>query len=142
MYVQVYILSYRLLTYRTHQGISFDTNTSFAPYKILVIILGALAIAVGVAVLIWMPDSPVHAKFLTEEEKIAAIERVRDDQGGTENKKLKKEQVLEALTDLRTWLIVLSTLVSTLVSLFSPLSYGADTFLASIPNGGLSNCEL
>lgn len=142
MYVQVYILSYRLLTYRRHQGISFDTNTSFAPYKILVIILGALAIAVGVAVLIWMPDSPVHAKFLTEEEKIAAIERVRDDQGGTENKKLKKEQVIEALTDLRTWLIVLSTLVSTLISLFSPLSYGIDTFLASIPNGGLSNCEL
>ena len=94
------------------QGISFDTSTSFRPYKILVIVLGALAVAVGIAVLVWMPDSPVHAKFLTEEEKIAAIERVRDDQGGTENKKLKRAQVIEALTDVRTWLIVISTLVS------------------------------
>lgn len=101
-----------LQSYALRQGISFDTSTSFRPYKILVIVLGALAVAVGIAVLVWMPDSPVHAKFLTEEEKIAAIERVRDDQGGTENKKLKRAQVIEALTDVRTWLIVISTLVS------------------------------
>lgn len=59
-----------------------------------------------------MPDSPVHAPFLSQEERIAALERVRDDQGGTENGKLKKAQVVEALQDVRTWLIVLSTLVS------------------------------
>jgi hypothetical protein len=67
---------------------------------------------VGIAVLIWMPDSPVHAKFLEKEERIAAIERVRDDQGGTESKTLKKDQVIEALMDVRTWLIVISTLLS------------------------------
>lgn len=94
------------------QGISFDTRTNFAPYKILYIVFGGLAIAVGVAVLIWMPDSPVHARMLTQEERIAAIERVRDDQGGTENKRVKKAQIIEALLDIRTWLIVISTLVS------------------------------
>jgi ACS family allantoate permease-like MFS transporter len=61
---------------------------------------------------IWLPDSPVHAKFLTKEERIAALERVRDDSGGTENKTLKKYQVIEAMTDIRTWLIVLTTLLS------------------------------
>ena len=74
--------------------------------------LGALAIAVGVAVLLFMPDSPAHARFLTKEERIAAIERIRDQQSGTENKRLKKEQVVEALLDIRTWLIVLATLLS------------------------------
>lgn len=74
--------------------------------------LGGLAIVVGICVLIWLPDSPVHANFLTKEERIAALERVRDDQGGTENKKLKKEQVIEALTDVRTWLVVLTTMMS------------------------------
>lgn len=59
-----------------------------------------------------MPDSPVHAKMLTHEERIAAIERVRDDQGGTENRRFKKAQVYEALSDVRTWLIVLSTFLS------------------------------
>ncbi|KAF8885604.1 major facilitator superfamily domain-containing protein [Infundibulicybe gibba] len=65
--------------------------------------------------------SPVHARFLTKEERIAALERVRDDQGGTENKTLKKGQLIEAMTDIRTWLIVLTTLMT------------------SIPNGGLGN---
>ncbi|KAF7352856.1 MFS general substrate transporter [Mycena venus] len=102
-------------------GISFYTGTRLAPYKIIYILLGGLAIVVGICVLIWLPDSPVHAKFLTKEERIAALERVRDDQGGTENHKIKKDQIFEALLDIRTWLIVLTTL------------------LCSIPNGGLSN---
>lgn len=59
-----------------------------------------------------MPDSPVHAQLLTKEEKIAALERVRNDQGGTENKKLKPAQVKEVLLDVRTWLVVLTTMLS------------------------------
>lgn len=50
--------------------------------------------------------------MLTKEERIAALERVRNDQGGTENKKFKKDQVIEALADPRTWLVVLSTILS------------------------------
>lgn len=86
------------------------------------LLLGGLAILVGAAVLLWMPDSPVYAARLTPEERVAVLERVRDDQGGTENKTLKRAQVVEAVCDLRTWLIVLSTLMT------------------SIPNGALSNC--
>ena len=94
------------------QGISFDSHVAFASYRILFLMLGGLAVVVGIAVLIWMPDSPVRATMLTREERIAALERVRDDQVGTENKTIKKAQIIEALTDIRTWLIVLSTLVS------------------------------
>ncbi|PSS29766.1 hypothetical protein PHLCEN_2v2914 [Hermanssonia centrifuga] len=93
-------------------GISFDSRAGLAPYKILYLLCGALAIAVGVSVLIWLPDSPLYARFLSPEERIVAVERVRDDQGGTENKRLKKEQLKEALLDIRTWIIVLSTLIS------------------------------
>ncbi|KAI0321878.1 MFS general substrate transporter [Amylostereum chailletii] len=102
-------------------GVSFYDGRRIAPYKIIYLLLGALAILVGVCVLIWMPGSPVHAQLLTKEERIAALERVRDDQGGTENKKFKWEQVKEALLDVRTWLIVLTTMMT------------------SIPNGALSN---
>ena len=93
-------------------GISFDDGKHIAPYKIIYLLLGGLAILVGLCVLIWLPDSPVHARMLTKEERIAALERVRDDQGGTENKRWKKDQIIEAVTDGRTWLIVLSTLMS------------------------------
>ncbi|GJJ08032.1 hypothetical protein Clacol_002239 [Clathrus columnatus] len=102
-------------------GISFSDSTTLPPYKIMYVILGGLAIVLGICILIWLPDSPVHARFLTKEERIAALERVRDDQGGTENKQFKKEQVWEALTDIRTWLIVVSTLTM------------------SIPSGGLGS---
>ena len=70
-----------------------------------------MAILVGLSVLLWMPDSPVHARFLSREEQVMAVERVRDDQGGTENKRIKVQQVAEALTDVRTWLIVLMTIM-------------------------------
>jgi hypothetical protein len=89
-----------------------------------------------------MPDSPVHAKFLTKEERIAALERVRDDQGGTENKKIKKDQIFEAFMDPRTWLIVLTTLMSMfswIEMLAAPHYFCSPS--ASIPNGALSNCE-
>ncbi|KAI0352703.1 MFS general substrate transporter [Trametes cingulata] len=102
-------------------GISFIPDRGFAPFKIIYLLLGAMAIAVGTAVLLWMPDSPANARFLSQEERIAAIERIRDGQCGTENKRLKREQVVEALLDVRTWLIVLATL------------------LTNIPNGGLAN---
>jgi ACS family allantoate permease-like MFS transporter len=94
------------------QGISFYSGKAIPPYKIVYILLGALAVVIGIIVLIWLPDSPVNASMLTKQERIAALERVRNDQGGTENKKFKKDQVIEALTDIRTWLVVLSTVLS------------------------------
>lgn len=93
-------------------GISFDSGRLLAPYKIIYLLLGGLAIIVGICVVLWLPDSPVHARLLTKEERIACLERVRDDQGGTENKRLKKDQVVEALLDVRTWLIALTTVLS------------------------------
>ncbi|KZT53853.1 MFS general substrate transporter [Calocera cornea HHB12733] len=78
-----------------------------AQWKLLYIILGALAISCGIWVVLALPDSPVTAKFLTEEEKIAALERVRLDQAGTHNKHIKKYQIIEAFKDIRTWIMFL-----------------------------------
>ncbi|EKM59830.1 uncharacterized protein PHACADRAFT_250561 [Phanerochaete carnosa HHB-10118-sp] len=102
-------------------GISFYSGKAIAPYKIVYLLLGGLAILVGIAVILWLPDSPVHARLLSKEERIAVLERVREDQSGTTNKRWKKDQIIEAVTDIRTWLIVLSTMMT------------------SIPNGALSN---
>ncbi|KAK7056443.1 hypothetical protein VNI00_002998 [Paramarasmius palmivorus] len=93
-------------------GVAHYDGRDIAPWRIIYILLGGLAVLVGVCVLIWMPDSPMQARFLTQEERVAAIERIRNDQGGVANKELKREQVWEALTDIRTWLIVLTTLLT------------------------------
>jgi len=91
------------------KGISFYDGHRIVSWKIIYILLGGLAIVVGIGVLIWLPDSPLHAHFLTHEERTAVLERVRDDQVGIENKVLKSYQIKEAFLDIRTWLIVLAT---------------------------------
>ncbi|KAK4684969.1 hypothetical protein P7C73_g5191, partial [Tremellales sp. Uapishka_1] len=45
----------------------------------------------------------MSAYFLTKEEKIIAIERLRNQSTGIENKTWKKEQFIEALTDWKPW---------------------------------------
>ncbi|EKM59641.1 uncharacterized protein PHACADRAFT_192018 [Phanerochaete carnosa HHB-10118-sp] len=102
-------------------GISFDINAKIAPYKIMYLLTGGLAVMVGIAVVLWMPDSPLHALFLSRKERVIAVERIRDDQGGTENKTIKKHQVIEAFSDIRSWMIVLLTIMT------------------AIPNGSLSS---
>jgi len=133
-------------------GVSFSDNPHIAPYKIIYILLGGLAIFVGLAVVTWMPDSPMTARFLTEEERIACLERVRNDQGGVANKSIKKEQIIEAFTDIRTWLIVLSLMLTNIpngLSSFSNLvieGFGytsRQTLILSTPVGAVESiCTL
>jgi hypothetical protein len=51
-----------------------------------------------------LPDSPTTARFLTLEEKILVVERLRANNTGTETKRWKWEQVRECLLDPKTWL--------------------------------------
>ena len=87
-------------------GVTFYEG-SIAPWKLLYLILGALAVANGIIVVIYLPDSPMTARFLSKEEKIAALERVRLDQAGTHNKQIKKSQIVETFKDIRTWIMFL-----------------------------------
>lgn len=101
-------------------GVSF-ANTKFASWRIFYIAIGALTVVMGALVAFLLPDSPVKAKRFTDAEKVAALLRVKDNQSGTQNAHLKKEQIWETFRDIRVWLVCLSTLLS------------------SIPNGGISN---
>lgn len=84
-------------------------------------ITGAMTCAWSIIVGLFLPDNPVKAKFLSERQKAIAIDRVRADQTGIENKTWKRDQMIEAFTDPKTWLMVLFNL------------------WISIPNGGLTN---
>jgi MFS transporter, ACS family, allantoate permease len=84
-------------------------------------ITGAMTIVWACVVGIFLPDSPVKAKFVTEREKAIVIDRLRGDQTGIENKQFKWDQVVEAFTDPKTWLMFFFHI------------------MISIPNGGLTN---
>lgn len=85
-------------------GVTFY-NGSIAPWKLLYLILGTLAICNGIIVVLFLPDSPTTARFLSDEERIAALERVRLDQAGTHNKQIKRYQIVETFKDVRTWVM-------------------------------------
>jgi hypothetical protein len=40
----------------------------------------------------FFPDSPTTARFLTPEERVLAVERIKINQTGVENKHFKKQQ--------------------------------------------------
>jgi ACS family allantoate permease-like MFS transporter len=101
-------------------GVSYSTSR-FATWRIFYLAIGAITVVIGFLVTVFLPDSPVRAKRFTDAEKVAAILRVKDNQSGTQNARIKKSQVLETFKDVRVWLVCLSTL------------------LTSIPNGGISN---
>lgn len=87
-------------------------DTDFAVWRIFFLILGAITIATGVLLCIFLPDSPVRARRFTDAEKVAALLRNRDNFTGTQNSKIKKDQVYEALRDGRVWFVALIALLN------------------------------
>lgn len=90
-------------------------------WKLVFIISGVLTISLGLMILLHMPDTPAKAWFLTDEDKKYLVERIRENQQGFGNKHFKKDQFIEALTDVNTWIIAVFSIAS------------------NIPNGGITN---
>jgi MFS transporter, ACS family, DAL5 transporter family protein len=67
---------------------------------------GVMTIAVGLLVLLFLPDNPMNSR-LSQREKIHAIERIRANKTGIENKRFDRNQMIEALLDPHVLLIVI-----------------------------------
>lgn len=64
-----------------------------------------------------LPDSPATCRWFSDREKYIAIERLRANQDSIKSSHINTKQILEALLDVRVWLIVVIT------------------FLVLVPNG-------
>ncbi|KDQ58426.1 hypothetical protein JAAARDRAFT_176361 [Jaapia argillacea MUCL 33604] len=80
----------------------------------LMLISVFLSLIIFVLFILFFPDNPTTAKFLTEEEKLKVVKRVQGNQNGIETKVWKKKQFIEALTDPKTWLLFLFAAVADL----------------------------
>jgi len=85
------------------------------------LVTGILTATIGVIFLFIMPDNQLNARWLTKEERVLAVERVRVNQQGIGNKHFKMYQLKEALLDPLTW------------------AFAFYACAADIPNGGISN---
>ena len=95
------LVSYGFLHYtNSHPDVRFKS------WQILFLMWGLITISVGILVITFLPDNPMKSR-LSNDEKLFIIERVRGNQTGIENKKLKGKQVKEVLCDFKTWLLSL-----------------------------------
>ncbi|OTA08250.1 hypothetical protein A9Z42_0091930 [Trichoderma parareesei] len=120
-------------------------DSHLKPYQIIFLFFGVVTVAVSGAMFFWMPDSPTEAKFLSDEDKILAIERLRNNQMGVMSREWRYAHFFEALRDLKTWLWVIMifciSVPSNGISTFGPLiikSFVTDpyrTILFNVPVG-------
>ncbi|GLI75187.1 hypothetical protein PoHVEF18_003440 [Penicillium ochrochloron] len=90
-------------------------------WKYEFIVIGALCAAWGIIMFIFLPDSPVNAPGLTKRERRIAVDRIRENQTGVENKHLKPYQIVEAFKDYKLYMFFILGVV------------------CNVPNGGISN---
>ena len=91
------------------------------PWKIVFLFTGLLTVTLGFIFLWTIPDNQLNCRWLTKEEQILAIERIRMNGQGVGNKHFKMYQLTEALGDPMSWAFFFYALI------------------ADIPNGGISN---
>ncbi|KAJ4368343.1 hypothetical protein N0V83_006699 [Neocucurbitaria cava] len=96
---------------------------ALSSWKYMFLIWGAVTASWGVVIYLVLPDNPVKAGFLSENERRGVIHRIRENETGVENKHFKKTQFIEALTDLKTWLLFIFAVAS------------------NAPNGGLTTFQ-
>ncbi|KAK2593637.1 hypothetical protein QQS21_008641 [Conoideocrella luteorostrata] len=102
----------------TYGLVSIDSD--MRPYQIIFLFFGTVTVIVSGMMFYWMPDSPTEAKFLSDDDKVIAFERLRDNRMGVMSREWRFPHFLETLTDLKTWLWV------------------AMIFCISVPSSGIS----
>ncbi|SCU80308.1 LADA_0B06414g1_1 [Lachancea dasiensis] len=96
-------------------------SLSMASWRLLYVVLGAITIALGIGFLIHVPDTPASAWFLSKQERLLTVERIRSNRQGFGNRHFKRSQLREVFLDKRTYL------------------YFIVMVAAEIPNGGIGS---
>jgi len=95
-----------LICHIIQQGFQHFTGESIAGWRVMFIVLGILTIVVGLFTITLMPDNQMTAKWLTDAEKSAAIQRVAVNQTGIQNMQFKWSHLKELVLDVQIWLLV------------------------------------
>jgi hypothetical protein len=79
------------------------------PWKYQFLILGAATTCWGILMIFLIPNNPTSAWFLHPQERVIAVERMRHELTGIENKEFKFYQIKEMLLDPKTWIMFITT---------------------------------
>lgn len=85
-------------------GFAQITGGSLKRWQYIYLLAGALTVVFG-CVCFMIPNSAVSAWFLSPDERVVAVERLRRGQTGVRCQMLKRSQLREAVLDLKIWLV-------------------------------------
>ncbi|EAW15681.1 putative MFS allantoate transporter [Aspergillus fischeri NRRL 181] len=88
----------------------WQIKTGLQSWKWLFIIFGIITFLWGILMFFRLPDTPNSASFLTEGEKLLAIERLKANKAGYKRNKIDTSQIIEAFVDPKTWLLAVMIL--------------------------------
>lgn len=75
------------------------------------VMLGVVTILIGILTFFVIPDTPMSAKFLSDVEKAALLRHVSVNKTGIQNTHFKTRHLVEAVTDVQIWMLVLITML-------------------------------
>ncbi|KAF8969716.1 major facilitator superfamily domain-containing protein [Flammula alnicola] len=89
---------------------------NFMSWQWLMIITGVITLVTSVLFWFFFPDSPTTAYFLTPEERAQAVQRIKVNQAGVENKYWKKDQFIETFRDPKIWVMAAFAAIANIVN--------------------------
>ncbi|KAE8162625.1 major facilitator superfamily domain-containing protein [Aspergillus tamarii] len=120
---------------------------SIPAWKWLFIIYGLITVVWSIVFMLFMPDSPITARFLSQFERTEAEERVKVNQTTIKHDKIEWYQVWEALTDYKIYILFLFQIANNIpnggLTMFSAIvvkGFGfstLQTYLLAIPTGAV-----
>ncbi|KAL9071893.1 MAG: hypothetical protein Q9157_005299 [Trypethelium eluteriae] len=75
-----------------------------AGWRIMFLTLGLCTFVFALVLLLLLPDTPMQARFLMNQERVALIEHVKVNQTGIEGKIFIPQQLIEAVLDVQIWI--------------------------------------
>ncbi|PMD15255.1 MFS general substrate transporter [Hyaloscypha hepaticicola] len=109
-------------------------DDKISAWRWLFIIFGLITFTWSIILMLFLPDSAMTAKWLTPDEREIAHSRPQKNINSFKSTRWKKNQAVEALTDLKTWLLFFYTA-------FTSLPNGGVTNFTSVIIKGLSHDE-
>ena len=97
------VLSYAFQQVKREEGLE--------GWRIMFVVLGVVTVVIGMATGVWLPDTPMQARFLGEGVKVVLLRDVAVNQTGIRNRGFKANQVLEIVVDVQMWLMTLLTIL-------------------------------
>jgi hypothetical protein len=103
----------------------FTLLAKLGSWRCQFIVIGCVTSVWGVLLWFLLPDNPIQASNLTKRSRIVAVEGLRSDRVGIENKAVKRDQIIETFTNTKTYMYMIMLFAVNLIN-------GATTACGSI----------